>query len=241
MSRVHTLSNYTNLNIVNITQKVENNKNLVLDLWNQDTNKKYSQIFLLLNNLKISNKNSKTITFEVSDNHDLRIMINTIEDKAIELLKVYLAKINKKGKFSFNSNIKDLKYLELKNENYDIYDNSKNKITSLDGINKMDVIVEVVDIVLDMVSGIINLNMNLSAIISKINLPTKTKLSVNEIFDVNNNQEQNVFNSITSDDDDEESFISKGDNEVSSGIENSDSSSDNNLMSDKIIVLSDSD
>jgi hypothetical protein len=132
MSRVHTLSNYTNLNIVNITQKVENNKNLVLDLWNQDVNKNYSQIFLLLNNLKLLNKNSKTLTFEVSENHDLRIMINTIEDKAIELLKVYLAKINKKGKFSFNSNIKDLKILELKNENYDIYDNSKNKITSLD-------------------------------------------------------------------------------------------------------------
>uniref|UniRef100_A0A6C0DYJ8 Uncharacterized protein n=1 Tax=viral metagenome TaxID=1070528 RepID=A0A6C0DYJ8_9ZZZZ len=248
MSRVHTIQNYTNLNIVNITQNTTNNKNLVLDLWNF-TNTKHSQIFLLLKDLKVVSSDSKKLVLDIGNNHDNRIAINHIEDKSIELLQKYMTKINKKGKFSFNSLVRELRFLEFTNSTFDIYDTNKKKIDTLDKVKCVDIIVEFIDINLDMVSGIINLNTNLTTVISKIVVPEKSKLNLDEIFFKDNLDYTSTSESETL----TPMFNNKPDNENNDSNDSNDSDnsedddSDDNesyehklSMSDKIIVLTDS-
>ena len=199
-----------------------------------------------MKDLKVVSSDSKKLVLDIGNNHDNRIAINHIEDKSIELLQKYMTKINKKGKFSFNSLVRELRFLEFTNSTFDIYDTNKKKIDTLDKVKCVDIIVEFIDINLDMVSGVINLNTNLSTVISKIVIPEKSKLNLDEIFfkdnlDYTSTSESETLTPIFNNKPDNENNDSNDSDTSEDDDSNDNESYEHKLsVSDKIIVLTDS-
>lgn len=172
--------------IVTLNQSVSDKRYLILDLWedirtgttsntskesvsqrNIDHNR-YNQIFLQINDLKVLNHSDGRVYFDLTDRDDVIDAITSLEVKTIQILKNYLASINKKGKFNFRSIIKDDRYdndqgnivlaLNLVNQDYDVtfYDIAK-KRANCSLINKQcacfNVILELMYINFDMQKG----------------------------------------------------------------------------------------
>jgi hypothetical protein len=165
-NKISKIENFKHQNIVTLNQRVVDKRYLLLDLWEnieindvtspittevnntKSTNDKYKQIFLQLNNLKANNQrtissnnsNDSKIYFDVTNQYDIVACMTNIEDKTISILKEYLEKIHKRGKFNFCSIIKNYKdknnnesldlVVSVNNPDYNasFYDNNKMRV-----------------------------------------------------------------------------------------------------------------
>jgi len=199
-----------NNKLVTLTQKTAQNKYLILDIWedNNDTVHKdrYKQVLLQINNLKIHNISDNRIYFDITDRQDVINSITKIEDNTIELLKSFLLKINKKGKFNFLSvvkmnNSKTLMVLDLNNEDYSIkiFDHDK-KIRDIsfmsNNTNSFNIIIELMSINFDMFTGNIVIDTRLRMVMSNPPNIVRSHLTDPDLFikDDNINIHNNIQN-----------------------------------------------
>lgn len=171
------IENFNYQSIVNLNQSVSDKRYLILDLWedirnfSKSSQTRYNQIFLQINDLRVLNSSENTsnrVYFDLTNNNNVIGAFASLDNKIIDILKNYLASINKKGKFNFRSVVKDDRNdngkgcvglaLNLVNQDYDIsyYDINKKK-TSKTIINKpgacFNIILELMNIILDMKKG----------------------------------------------------------------------------------------
>ena len=175
--KISKIETFNYQNIVTVKQIVENNRYLILDLWEDIRlndikilkNNRYKQIFLQINDLMLTNYIDNIAYFDLTDRSDVIDAMSSIEHKLINILKNYLSSIKKKGRFTFRSIIKDdrgsidhsnkvVLELNLKNKDYDIsfYDIMKNHSNSKIFNNKdskFNVILEIMSINFDMIKG----------------------------------------------------------------------------------------
>ena len=215
-------------NIATLKQNVINKQYLLLDLWETLSNNNYQQIFLQLNNVRVINITNDKIYFDITNRNDIIQSMINIENKIIYILKNYLARINKHGKFNFKSIIKEnttdnktLLELNLNNNDYpiNIYNNAKQK-TDLSIFNTnatFNIILELMYIRFDMCKGMIIIDTCFRLAVENTILPRRIQITNVNSFLVNDNtnNEKEVFN-ITHDvsDNDDNEVSDNDDNEV---------------------------
>jgi hypothetical protein len=191
-------------NIITLNQQVIDKRYLILDLWDK-INDQVNQVFLQINNLNvlsletIRNKND-AILFHVADRSDIIESMTKIENHILDILKRYLAKINKKGKFNFCSIInQNVMRFNSNNSDYNmtIFDHDKKRITDLMflinsnqhfGKSTFNIIFELMNIRLDMISGSISIDSRLRLIIENMKIPERIKLTDADVFIMDENQ-----------------------------------------------------
>jgi hypothetical protein len=203
--RVALIENFNHNQIVTLNQNVSAKRYLILDLWENigkicgnDDNDNFKQIFLQINDLCVSRIVNDRIYLDVTDRNDIIDPLIAIEDSVILILRDYLAKIHKKGKFNFcsimkeetetNTNNKQKKsfiVLNLTNPDYDpgIFNYEKNKSSHQILRNKnstFNVIAEFMNINFDMKEGTIIIDTRLRLVCENKISPQRVKL-----FDVN--------------------------------------------------------
>lgn len=182
IKRVSKIENFNYRNIVTLNQKTADKKYLILDIWENikdDQGDKYQQIFLQINNMKILSISKERIYFDMTDRQDVISAMIRIEDSILQVLKDYLSKNNKRGRFNFCSIIKDNKKdatnkyvmtFSLNNNDYPISiynsDNNKMNMSFLEkSNNKFNIIMELMYINFDMISGTIVIDTRLRLMI----------------------------------------------------------------------------
>ena len=179
------LFNYNS--ITTLKQNVINKQYLILDLWETLRDNDYRQIFLQLNNVRVLNRANDRILFDITGRNDIIQSMINIENKIISILKNYLARISKHGRFNFKSIIKDnidnktVLILNLNNSDYpiNIYDNSKQKtnISIFNTNTTFNIILELMYIQLDMVNGMIMIDTRFRLALENTNLPTRIQIT----------------------------------------------------------------
>ena len=193
-TRISKIENFKYQNIVTIKQKTAERRFLVLDLWEDtkdvDINKKYQQIFLQMNNVKILETPDNKICFDLTCRKDIMEPMYNIENNVIAILKNYFMKINKKGTFKFCSIIKKIDNTDqgmmmaysLKNSDYPInmYDSNKrliNDITLTNSNSTFNIIIELMNIIFDMKEGTIVIDTRLRLMMENKIQPSRIKLT----------------------------------------------------------------
>jgi len=195
------IENFNHNQIVTLNQNVSAKRYLILDLWENigkicgnDENENFKQIFLQINDLCVSRIVNDRIYFDVTDRNDIIDPLIAIEDSVILILRDYLAKIHKKGKFNFcsimkeetetNTNNKRKKtfiVLNLTNPDYNpgIFNSEKNKSSHQILRNKnstFNVIAEFMNINFDMKEGTIIIDTRLRIVCENKISPQRVKL-----------------------------------------------------------------
>lgn len=202
-SKTSKIDQYPYANIVSLNQNVLDRRFLVFDLWEEtkkeSTQDKFKQIFFQIDELNILGMTNGAIHFDLTKRSEVIQSINSIEDHILEILKRYLAKINKKGKFSFCSVVKNnvndatgknvgnmILALNINNDDYplSIYNRNGNKtdISILKSGSKVSIIVEITNLYLDMVEGKIVIDTRLRMIKENSIKPKRVQLSNVDIF-----------------------------------------------------------
>lgn len=199
--KISKIEAFNSQNVVTLNQRVTDRRYLILDLWedigatqnvgNPGSSDRYRQIFLQINNLKVRSFGNGRIYFDLTDRPDVVNSMIKIEDKIIYVLKNYLAKINKRGRFNFCSIIKDEStgndkkvVLALNMSNYDYEINmfdSERKRTNYSILNSKDstfnIILELMYIQFDMPEGMIVIDTRLRLIMQNKVQPRRVQLT----------------------------------------------------------------
>jgi hypothetical protein len=216
-SQVRKIGDIDITNFVTINQHVTENRYLTLDLWEHeqnDSNDIYKQILVQIDNLSVKGIRDMRILFDITNRNDVIDKVTMIETKAIEILKNYLAMIHKRGKFQFNSFIKEEeinKHIKgneqierslcfgLTNADYPLRVYNRNKIEMDINILKQSkstfsIVIELMNIQLDMVDGGIIIDTRIRGIMeTPIKQPMRTKLTESCMFIEPDSQPQIVL------------------------------------------------
>lgn len=190
------LLNISPLGIKNISDN--NIKYLLIYLWNV-IGESTSQIFIQINNLKVSNINNNVITFDLLDNSDIT-HINLIEEQIINIFKEKLIEnIDDSNNITFISlvnNYNDDEYKIKLSTNYNDYNttvyNNKESNEELVLDSCVNIIIELVGIQYDINNKILFPDFRLRQIVKKIKIPERIKLSEYSFID-SENEEDNII------------------------------------------------
>lgn len=193
--------------VITLNQQVTEKRYLTFDLW-EECQSTYNQILLQINNLYVLNIVNGTIYFDLTDRQDVIDSMSNIENHLIKILKNYLAKINKRGNFSFasvikldsvNNQSKPALALNIMNDDYDInfYDHTKTKVDSKILRNQQtkssfNIIIEIMYIHLDMIKGSIVVDTRLRMVMEnrKIIKPQRSRITeVDDFIEIESDSE----------------------------------------------------
>jgi hypothetical protein len=188
MSNISKIESFNYNNITTLKQNVVDKQYLILDLWESVDRNNHRQIFLQLNDVKVLNRTNDIILFDITDRNDIIQPLINIENTVLSILKTYLARINKHGKFNFSSSIKENKLdnttilsLNLNNSDYpiNIYNNLKqhSNVNIFNNNSSFNIILEVMSIQFDMYKGLIVMDTRFRLAIENILLPKRIKIT----------------------------------------------------------------
>lgn len=195
--KIKKLEGYNSDGIITLNQHIIEKRYLVLDLWKRNTHNgkvSYDQILLQINNLKILTIKDDQIFFDLNNRENVYNSMFQLEDKIMEVFKHYLAKLNKKGKFSLNSVIKTdniegahTLVLNSKNDDYSVsfYNINKEKSNPSMLLNRdslFNVIIEIMHIYFDMKEGMIIIDTRLRMVIESYIKPVRYVVSNPDCF-----------------------------------------------------------
>lgn len=216
--KISKIEEFNHQNVVTLNQRVTGDRRyLILDLWedieltpnsrNQPTGDRYRQIFLQINNLEVLNFGNGRIYFDLENRNDVINSMIKIEDKIMLVLKNYLEKINKRGKFNFRSVMKDESTLDgnkkvvlalnVSNHDYEInmFDSNKRRsnYSILNTNSTFNIILELMYIQFDMKEGMIMIDTRLRLIMQNQIKPERVQLTnIDNFIDVPQQPEQSV-------------------------------------------------
>jgi hypothetical protein len=234
MKNVEKIENFNNQKVVTLNQRVADRRYLILDLWEDigsdvsadvpadvpadfptdvPVDRRYRQLFLQINNLKVINVTNDRVYFDLTHRPELINKMTLIEDHILQILKNYLEKINKKGKFNFCSVVKDDRNpkgdgnialaLNIGNADYpvNIFDNNRT-ISTVNLLSKkgatFNIIIELLQIDFDMREGLIVIDTKLRLVVENVIKiqPTRIKLTDVDNFIYDENKNVNKINEI---------------------------------------------
>ena len=220
-TKITKVENFNYKRIVNLNQDCKDRRYLVLDIWenigeeNSRNINDYVPIVLQIDNVSVLAITEDRILFDISGMDDIINPIVRIENKVMGLLKDFLRKTNKRGKFSlcsiikYDNNNKTVLALNLKNPDYpvSIYDRNKEKASGKILANKnakFNIAIELMCLQLDMPSGVIVIDTNLRIVSENRMSPKRhivcdvNSLVETEISTVSNDDIQTIQNNIDS-------------------------------------------